>query len=109
WGANQSGQVSGPNAAGGSFTQASAGYDHTCAVTTSGGVKCWGFAGDGRLGASPASPGPAPPSAAGAGPFSHSFTSGTGTPSGALRLTGGSLPPGLAISPAGVLAGSPTQ
>src|SRR5690606_2419486 len=31
-------------------TQISAGTDHTCAVLRSGGVRCWGSGGNGRLG-----------------------------------------------------------
>ena len=36
------------------------------------------------------------------------FTSGTGTPNGVFSVSAGSLPPGLALSAAGVLAGTPT-
>ncbi|MEO8602114.1 MAG: DUF1566 domain-containing protein, partial [bacterium] len=31
-------------------SQVAAGYAHTCALTAAGGVKCWGYNGDGRLG-----------------------------------------------------------
>jgi hypothetical protein len=32
------------------ITQVTAGWAHTCALTTSGGVKCWGSGANGRLG-----------------------------------------------------------
>ena len=108
WGSDGDGQVSGPNAEGGTFTQVSAGNAHTCAIKTAGTLECWGNDGVGRLGGAPAAPGPAPASPAGAGAYEHAFTSGTGTPSGAFTVSAGSLPPGLALSAAGVLSGTPT-
>ena len=49
WGIDAVGQVSGPNAEGGTFTHVSAGVDHTCAITTAGTLNCWGLDDDGQV------------------------------------------------------------
>jgi VCBS repeat-containing protein len=41
--------------------------------------------------------------------YSHTFTSSTGTPAGSFALSAGDLPPGLTLSGAGVLSGTPTE
>ena len=63
WGAGDNGQLGDGNTserrspvnvrglgAGSGVTAISAGESHTCALLDSGGVKCWGFGGSGRLG-----------------------------------------------------------
>lgn len=61
WGSNELGQlgngaiggVSGPVAVQGvssSVIAIAAGYDHTCALGSGGGVECWGYNGQGQLG-----------------------------------------------------------
>jgi alpha-tubulin suppressor-like RCC1 family protein len=61
WGYNQSGQLGDASNTHKNFpvdvsglssgmSKVSAGGDHSCAVTNSGGVKCWGLNGDGQLG-----------------------------------------------------------
>jgi hypothetical protein len=41
-------------------------------------------------------------------PYSHTFTSSFGFPPPTFTVSSGSLPPGLSLSPAGVLSGTPT-
>jgi alpha-tubulin suppressor-like RCC1 family protein len=106
WGRNDFGQASPPV---GTFTAVSLGDFHSCAVRTDGPLVCWGANANGRLGAAPATPAPVPPSLAFARlPYSHTFSSRTGSPTGSFALTAGSLPPGLSLSSAGVLSGTPT-
>ena len=57
WGYDFSGQVSGPNAEGGTFTQVRGTLNHTCAMKANGTLECWGFNDFGELGAAPPSPG----------------------------------------------------
>jgi len=61
WGENQSGQLGDgvgvstnptytPTAVSGSYTEISAGFNHTCAIDASGAGYCWGSNADGKLG-----------------------------------------------------------
>ncbi|SEU28347.1 RCC1 domain-containing protein [Stigmatella erecta] len=75
WGYNGSGQLGyghtnyvyspanvGDVSTGGKVLQVAAGSDHTCALLSSGGIKCWGYGADGRLGYGNTSHQYAPPS-----------------------------------------------
>ena len=64
WGANNYGQLGegtvasrstplGVSGLGAGVIALAAGWDHTCAITTGGGAKCWGSNYDGQLGAMP--------------------------------------------------------
>ena len=78
------GTFTGPGASAWNFraTQITAGGANTCALTTSGGVKCWGYGGSGQLGN-------------GLTPFTQSTpvnvvdTGGSGTLSGITQITAG--------------------
>ena len=82
---------------------------HTCAVRTDGTAACWGDNAFGQLGVAPETPSPSPADAVTSVPYTHTFTSGTGTPAGAFTVVAGELPAGLTLSPAGVLSGTPTN
>jgi len=50
WGKDDFGQVSDANADGGtSFTQLTAGYEHTCGLRSNGSVTCWGNDANGQV------------------------------------------------------------
>jgi VCBS repeat-containing protein len=85
-----------------------AGGNHSCGLKTDGTLACWGSNSSGQLGAAPAAPGPAPPAGQVDTAYSHSFTSSTGSPAASFALSAGALPPGLDLSGAGVLSGTPT-
>jgi alpha-tubulin suppressor-like RCC1 family protein len=73
WGLNGSGQLGygnttdltkpgGPVAVGGAVLQVAAGQDHTCALLSTGGIKCWGLGAWGQLGQGNANTLTSPPS-----------------------------------------------
>lgn len=91
--------VAGDVNVGASVTQLTAGYDHVCALTTTGGVRCWGNGSVGRLGYGnvstigddevPAAAGDVPLFSATSNPGTGG-TGGTGGASGGSAGTGGS-------------------
>jgi hypothetical protein len=107
WGSDFGGGVSGTPASS-DFTAVSATFgDHACGLKADSTIQCWGSNQDGQLGAAPAAPSPAPPAAGRVGTvYSHTFIS-TGSPAASFAVSGGTLPPGLSLSPGGVLSGTP--
>jgi hypothetical protein len=106
WGLDNFNQVSGTPTSS-DFAAVSAGGLHTCGLKADSTIQCWGSNQDGQLGAAPAAPSPAPPAAGRVGTvYSHTFIS-TGSPAASFAVSGGTLPPGLSLSPGGVLSGTP--
>ncbi|MGH9152478.1 MAG: carboxypeptidase regulatory-like domain-containing protein, partial [Acidimicrobiales bacterium] len=114
WGRSSEGQTVVPP---GTYTQVSAGTFHTCAVPVSGPpVRCWGNNMSGRVQPNLSAVPPAP--AYVGSPYGFQFTMNPSTHStlgGEAKLsaptysvTAGALPPGLSLSPAGALSGTPT-
>ncbi len=97
----------------GAFSAVSMGYAHSCGVPATGGVVCWGDNSKGETtplitGAFPNPNSSVPPPATPSQPYSFIFGTTYESPAATFSLTGGSLPPGLTLSPSGVLAGTPT-
>ena len=102
WGYNASGQAA---AAPGTYASVSAGFSHSCAVRVDATVACWGAneAGESR----PSITGTPPPATAGVA-FTHTFATSHEAPAATFTLSSGALPPGVSLSPGGVLSGTPT-
>ena len=104
-GRNTEGQALAPA---GTFNNVSAGTFHSCAMGTDGKAVCWGNNAAGRVQPEMTSDAPIPVAVVGA-PYSHQFTSTHMAPI-SWSVTGGALPPGLALdSGTGLLSGTPSQ
>jgi alpha-tubulin suppressor-like RCC1 family protein len=108
WGSNSSGLTSPPS---GTFSSVSADPRslHTCGLRTDGTVACWGDDTAGQAPQLSLIPAQLPASVVGAA-YSQQLTL-TGTAGAAppytVTVTAGTLPPGLTLSPGGLLSGTP--
>ena len=86
----------------------SAGTFHSCAMPVSGPpAVCWGNNAAGRV--QPSLSATPPPSGTVGSVYRFQFVMATYiSPSPTFRLTAGSLPPGLSLSPQGLVSGTPT-
>ncbi|MCA1691302.1 MAG: putative Ig domain-containing protein [Actinobacteria bacterium] len=105
WGRNAEGQTVAPE---GTYTHVSAGTFHSCAMPTTGPpAVCWGNNAAGRV--QPNLSAAAPPDGTVGTPYNFAFLMTTHvSPSPTFIVTTGGLPPGLTLSPSGVLSGTPT-
>ena len=105
WGRNLEGQSSPPA---GQYTHVSAGTFHSCAMPVSGPpAVCWGNNAAGRV--QPSLSSAQPPAATVGSPYDHQFVIATHlSPAPTYRVVGGSLPPGVTLTPQGQLTGTPT-
>lgn len=103
WGRNSEGQTIVPA---GTYTHVSAGTFHTCAMPTSGPpAVCWGNNAGGRM--QPSLSTIPPVEAFFSSPYSFQLTMATYvSPAPTYELVAGSLPPGITLSPTGLLSGT---
>ncbi|HEV2761215.1 MAG TPA: hypothetical protein VGV86_16770 [Acidimicrobiales bacterium] len=105
WGRNAEGQTNAPS---GQYTNVSAGTFHSCAMPVTGPpAVCWGNNAAGRV--QPSLSPTAPPGGTVGTPYSHQLTMNTHlSPAPTFRVVSGTLPPGVSLTPQGLLAGTPT-
>jgi hypothetical protein len=106
WGYNGDGEA--PASVAGPFTQVSSGAYHTCGVKTDGTVACWGYNYYGQAPVISVTPQTLPGGTNGVS-YSQTVTASGGTAPYTIKITTGSLPPGLSLSSGGELSGTPTS
>ncbi len=97
----------------GAYSAVSTGFDHACGILASGDVVCWGDNTTGEVvpkvtGAWPDPTLPEPPAAISGQPYSFALGMTHMWPAGTLSMIDGVLPPGITLSPSGLLWGTST-
>jgi hypothetical protein len=82
------------------------GSAHACATDASSGIECWGENGNGQV--QPRIEGAPPATATAGSTYSFRFSTTHQDPGPSFSVSSGALPPGLALSSAGLLSGKPT-
>lgn len=105
WGRSAEGQTTAPA---GTYTHVSAGTFHSCAMPASGPpAVCWGNNQAGRV--QPSMSNTPPPATVATSSYSFQLTMVTHvSPAPTYSLVSGQLPPGVTLSPTGLLSGTPT-
>jgi len=107
WGSNISGQTDAPA---GTYVQVAAGNTFTCAIRSDGRRVCWGANGAGADSPNPAGLSDLADGQMGVAYSQQITISGSSAPANPVFLMmSGTLPPGLSLSPAGALSGTPTS